>query len=345
MDLNNEFEVAVPVDEAWKVLTDLERIAPCMPGAELQEVEGDQYRGVVKVKVGPITTSYRGVARFEELDQAAHRALLKAEGRETRGQGNATALITASLSPAGSGTKVVVATDLAITGKVAQFGRGVLAEVSAKLLDQFVHNLETTVLAQEPESPPRGAAEAENASKSPKPGAAVSRPKSEAAVPEPEAAADPVPEASPDPEPAAPPDPGAAKPATRSASARNASTRSAANRSVAAEPGTEGAKEAPSSGSNEEAVPVAPAQAGSGNAEAKAAPDQPGSGSEGAPAQAGSGSEGAPAIRKIQSTPAEPVDLVGVAGGSVARRAAPVLAVVAIVVVVWRIVSGRRQPT
>jgi len=147
VELNNEFEVAIPLAEAWAVLTDVEKIAPCMPGAELREVAGDEYRGIVKVKVGPITASYRGVARFEQLDAEAHKAVLKAEGRETRGQGNATALITATLSPSGKGTKVVVATDLAITGKVAQFGRGVLADVSGKLLDQFVHNLETTVLA------------------------------------------------------------------------------------------------------------------------------------------------------------------------------------------------------
>ncbi len=146
MDLTNEFEVALPIDEAWAVLTDVERIAPCLPGAQLQEVEGDEYRGLVKVKVGPITASYRGAARFVELDQAAHRAVLKAEGRETRGQGNANAVITATLTSSGRGTKVVVETDLAITGKVAQFGRGVLADVSGKLLAQFVHNLESIVL-------------------------------------------------------------------------------------------------------------------------------------------------------------------------------------------------------
>jgi hypothetical protein len=100
----------------------------------------------VKVKVGPITASYKGSARFEEMDAIAHRAVLKAEGRETRGQGNASATISATLSPSGDGTKVEVVTDLAITGKVAQFGRGVLADVSGKLLDQFVHNLETMVL-------------------------------------------------------------------------------------------------------------------------------------------------------------------------------------------------------
>jgi carbon monoxide dehydrogenase subunit G len=146
MELTNEFEVAVPIEVAWAVLTDAERIAPCLPGAELREVEGDEYRGVVKVKVGPITASYQGTARFTELDESGHRAVLRAEGRETRGQGNATAEITASMMPSGSGTKVSVLTDLSITGKVAQFGRGVLADVSTKLLDQFVTNLEASVL-------------------------------------------------------------------------------------------------------------------------------------------------------------------------------------------------------
>ncbi|MDZ7678478.1 MAG: SRPBCC family protein [Acidimicrobiales bacterium] len=147
MELTNDFEVAVPVEEAWSVLTDIERIAPCMPGAELQEVEGEEYRGIVKVKVGPITAQYKGKATFQEKDDAQHVAVLKADGRDTRGQGNANALITARLESAGEGTKVSVHTDLTVTGKVAQFGRGVMADVSAKLFDQFVENLETTVLA------------------------------------------------------------------------------------------------------------------------------------------------------------------------------------------------------
>lgn len=147
MELTNEFTVSVPVDEAWAVLTDLERIAPCMPGAQLQEVEGDEFRGIVKVKVGPITAQYKGAASFQERDDASHRAVIKAEGRDTRGQGNASALITASLVPEGDATKVSVLTDLTVTGKVAQFGRGVMADVSAKLMDQFVKALEADVLA------------------------------------------------------------------------------------------------------------------------------------------------------------------------------------------------------
>jgi carbon monoxide dehydrogenase subunit G len=153
MELTNDFRVALPVDRAWVVLTDLERIAPCMPGAQLQEVEGDDYRGVVKVKVGPITAQYKGQATFVDRDEANHVAVLRAEGRETRGQGNASATITATLTPDGDGTAVSVVTDLTVTGRVAQFGRGVLADVSAKLLGQFVDCLEQTVLADET-SPP-----------------------------------------------------------------------------------------------------------------------------------------------------------------------------------------------
>jgi carbon monoxide dehydrogenase subunit G len=99
MELKNEFHVSVPIDVAWAVLTDLERVAPCMPGAELQEVEGDEYRGIVKVKVGPITAQYKGSARFVEKDDDQHRAVLLAEGRDTRGQGNASATVTAIATP------------------------------------------------------------------------------------------------------------------------------------------------------------------------------------------------------------------------------------------------------
>jgi carbon monoxide dehydrogenase subunit G len=149
MELTNTFDVSVPVDTAWAVLTDVERIAPCLPGAQLQEIEGDEYRGVVKVKVGPITAQYKGKATFIEKDDVAHKAVLEASGRDTRGQGNASATITALLEPSGDGTHVTVTTDLTVTGKVAQFGRGVLADVSAKLLGQFVDNLEQTVLTDD----------------------------------------------------------------------------------------------------------------------------------------------------------------------------------------------------
>ena len=149
MDLNHEFTVPVPVADAWKILTDVERIAPCLPGAELQEVEGDTYRGVVKVKVGPIQAQFKGQASFVERDDNAHKAVLKGEGRDTGGKGNASALITAELtSESAASTKVVVTTDLSITGKVAQFGRGAMADVSDKLLGQFVENLNQLIASQ-----------------------------------------------------------------------------------------------------------------------------------------------------------------------------------------------------
>jgi hypothetical protein len=142
MDLTNEFTVPVPVERAWEVLTDVELIAPCLPGAQLQEIEGDEYRGIVKVKVGPITAQYKGAAIFQEQDEAGRRLVLKAEGRDTRGQGSASALITVSMQEQAGSTHVTVDTDLTIKGKVAQFGRGMIADVSAKLLTQFVECLE-----------------------------------------------------------------------------------------------------------------------------------------------------------------------------------------------------------
>lgn len=154
MKLKHDFRVDVPVDEAWLVLLDIERIAPCMPGAQLQEVDGDEYRGIVKVKVGPITAQYKGVAHVTETDQPAGRLVIRAEGRDTRGQGNASALITALLTADGTGTRVVVDTDLNVTGKVAQFGRGVMADVSSKLLGQFVDCLGTNILTAGPDPTP-----------------------------------------------------------------------------------------------------------------------------------------------------------------------------------------------
>ena len=154
MELNNEFHVSVPIDVAWAVLTDLERVAPCMPGAELQEVEGDEYRGIVKVKVGPISAQYKGTAKFIEKDDAQHRAVLLAEGRDTRGQGNASATVTAVAIPDDDGTTVSIATELTITGKVAQFGRSVMADVSTKMLGEFADRLEADVLSQGSASQP-----------------------------------------------------------------------------------------------------------------------------------------------------------------------------------------------
>jgi len=155
MDLNHEFVVNVPVAEAWAILTDLERIAPCLPGAQLTEVEGDTYRGQVKIKVGPILAQFKGQASFMSRDDVAHKASLKGEGRDTTGKGNASAIITAELtSVTPTSTKCTVHTDLSISGKVAQFGRGALADVSDKLLAQFSENLNQLISAAPAPSAP-----------------------------------------------------------------------------------------------------------------------------------------------------------------------------------------------
>jgi carbon monoxide dehydrogenase subunit G len=163
MDLNHNFTVEVPVEDAWRILTNVERIAPCLPGAQLQEIEGDVYRGAVKVKVGPIQAQFKGQASFVEFDEVAHKVVLKGEGRDIGGKGNASALITAELTAlSATSTSVTVNTDLSVTGKVAQFGRGAMADISDKLLAQFVVNLNEMIAASDaPAATPAPAAPAE----------------------------------------------------------------------------------------------------------------------------------------------------------------------------------------
>ena len=167
MDLHHEFTVPVPAADAWKILTDLERLAPCLPGAQLTEIEGDIYRGQVKIKVGPILAQFKGQASFVSRDDTNFLASLKAEGRDTGGKGNASATITARLEPvSASSAKCTVDTQLNISGKVAQFGRGALADVSDKLLLQFVDNLNTLIASQPVESAPAAAPSATSAAPS-----------------------------------------------------------------------------------------------------------------------------------------------------------------------------------
>jgi uncharacterized protein len=137
MELQNEFTVSAPVSEVWKTLLDVERIAPCLPGATVDRHEGDEVAGRVNVKVGPITASYAGTARFVTKNESEHRLVLQASGRETRGSGSAAATVEARMSEQESGTHVTVDTSLQISGKQAQFGRGVMADVAGKLTDQF----------------------------------------------------------------------------------------------------------------------------------------------------------------------------------------------------------------
>jgi len=321
MELHNEFTVRTPVEDAWRILTDLERIAPCMPGARLTEVEGEDYRGSVKVKVGPITAEYRGVARFLERDEETHRAVLRAEGRDTRGQGNANATITATLAADGPATRVTVETDLAITGRVAQFGRGVLADVSGKLLGQFVDCLEKTVLAVP--TPGADALAAGGAGDGPtgdtgEPGTAIGPGTAGAASSDADGSA-----RAPAPERAA-----ASRPRSRSKTTTEASMPAAeaavpAAEAAAQEAGPAAGEAAPSAdgvgaGETERAV-AAPAHAASG----------PGPGAGGGP-------------RAIVAPETEPVNLLEVAGTPVLRRLVPVLVgLLGAGLVLWLV--GRRR--
>jgi carbon monoxide dehydrogenase subunit G len=172
MHLEHEFVVPVPVKQAWQVLLDVERIAPCLPGATVDSVQDDTFAGRVKVKVGPISVTYQGNATFEERDESAHRVVLKANGREARGAGTAAATVEAVLHDEGEHTRVRVDTELAITGRPAQFGRGVMVDVSNKLLGTFADCLERTLAADQPA--PVAAAISQPASEpAPAPAAAV----------------------------------------------------------------------------------------------------------------------------------------------------------------------------
>ncbi len=153
MKIDNEFTVNVPIQRAWDVLTDLEGIAPCLPGAQLTGVDGDVYQGKAKIKVGPVISDYAGTAQFREKDDDAYHAIIDAKGKDSRGAGNVNAAISAQLHADGDRTRVTVNTDLNITGKIAQFGSGVIKEVSEKLLGEFVNNLETKLLVPIPVSP------------------------------------------------------------------------------------------------------------------------------------------------------------------------------------------------
>jgi uncharacterized protein len=286
MELTNDFRVGVPVERAWEVLTDVELIAPCMPGAQLQEVEGDEYRGVVKVKVGPVSAQYKGAARFAERDEAGHKVVLRAEGRETRGQGNASATITAQLTPDGEGTAVSVVTDLTVTGRVAQFGRGVMADVSSKLLGQFVDCLENKLLTDTPNPAPdtseasSGAASGGSASSSTAAGSTSAGSTSAADKPEPV-----VP---------------------------------AATTGVA----TGGQDHGPLDIASEGAAAAAAVEEAGERAAASAAS----SGSSGEARATGSdAATSGPAVRVIDSPEVEPVDLLEAAGAPVAKRALPVV--------------------
>jgi uncharacterized protein len=192
MKLENEFTVPAPIEHAWEVLLDVERVAPCLPGAAIERSEGDEHAGTMTIRIGPITTRYAGTVRIEEADAAGRRAVMRAQARDSRGQGTAAATITSSMEAVEGGTRVRVETDMRVTGPAAQFGRGVMQDVSAKLMGRFADCLAEQMAG----GPPEDAAVAAP----PDEGARVVGPRSPAASPPPgpagdsaEAAAQPVP--------------------------------------------------------------------------------------------------------------------------------------------------------
>lgn len=325
MKLDNEFEVPRSVDEAWAVLTDLERIAPCMPGAQLTEVEGDTYHGTVKVKVGPMVAQYAGQARFKEKDDATHRAVLEAKGKERTGKGLASALVTASLTGQGdNSTKVVVSTDLTISGPLAQFGRGAITEVSSKLLGQFSENLRSMLesgsssAGDTPSSNGRGsAAAAASATGTPAPASPTASHVNGAPSIGTPADGQPVPSTS-----------SSAATASTAASSGTATSGSAA-------PGASTPAVPPDSTTSTSAAAPSPTAA-------SAAPSTATSGASSAPASPSTAmADAASSRRVVQSKEAEPVDLMSVAGSSILKRVIPLVIVLAIIIalIIWLVLS------
>jgi carbon monoxide dehydrogenase subunit G len=353
VQLENSFTVPVPVDEAWRVLLDIERIAPCMPGAALDSVTGDDFTGRVKVKLGPINLTYQGKASFIEKDEAVHKAVIDARGKDQRGNGTAAAVVTARLKAEGSITRVDVLTDLNITGRPAQFGRGVMTDVGNKLLGQFADKL----AAQLGEGDAQGDAErAESAAA--KVAATATGAVEEIAASAEQAAGD-----------------GPAGQAVKKAAAATKKTAASATDTVAIDAPAKGAakKEAPAKAAPAKTAPVkavpslsetpaagkdtAPegtskAPAAKSAAAAAKAPSGPPTGTTAPPSKPASGgpvrsvpSEAPTETRRPrQMVEPEPIDLLEVAGGAaMARYAAPVAGVAAAVLVVVLLVKRRRN--
>jgi len=338
VQLENSFTVPVPVDEAWRVLLDIERIAPCMPGAVLDSVDGDDFTGRVKVKLGPINLTYQGKASFIEKDAAAHKAVIDARGKDQRGNGTAAAMITANLAGEGAITRVHVLTDLNITGRPAQFGRGVMTDVGNKLLGQFADKLAAQLGegGAEPAAPAAATAVTTTA-------ATAAGAVEEVAASAEQSAGD-----------------GTAGKAVKKAAAATKKAAAAATDKVTEK--TAPAKTAPVKAAPAKAAPAAAtsaepaaaptpvkavppleatAPAASDAAAAAGAPSGPPSGPSGPPTRPASGApvrsvpsaNGAP-TRPMPVAEPEPIDLLEVAGGAaMARYAAPAAGITAAVVV------------
>jgi carbon monoxide dehydrogenase subunit G len=186
--LDHEFTVPAPPEQVWKAVTDPESVAPCMPGATLTKVDGETFTGTVKVKLGPISLLYKGSGEFLETDEKARKIVIKASGKDARGSGTAAATVTVTLAEDNGTTKGSVSTDLNVTGRPAQFGRGMISEVGGKILDQFATNLADRLGgAGQPETAPEkpAAAPAKAAEEPGKAGEEPAKPKLEAVPPAP----------------------------------------------------------------------------------------------------------------------------------------------------------------
>jgi carbon monoxide dehydrogenase subunit G len=171
MELDHEFTVPVPVGQAWPVLLDVERIAPCLPGATLDSVDGDEFTGRLKVKLGAMTITYKGSARIASQDESAHTVTIEGTGKEARGAGTASATVQAQMHDEGEQTRVTVHTKLNVTGRPAQFGRNILSEVGGKLISRFAGNLEKEITREEPPAEASAAPEAPAEAAAPEPAA------------------------------------------------------------------------------------------------------------------------------------------------------------------------------
>jgi carbon monoxide dehydrogenase subunit G len=323
MKITNEFTVHTPIDQAWKLLTDLEAIAPCMPGAALTGVEGDTYKGKVKIKVGPVISEFAGTARFISKNDTDHTAAIDAKGRDARSAGQAAAVVTAVLRPAGDdSTTVSVDTDLKITGKLAQFGSGMIKEVSTKLLAQFVTNLEAKLAADS--APP-----AADSSAPADPAVSSSAP------------ADPAVSSAPLAEPAVSSAPAAAvSSAPASVAASAAAVETVPDSAFSPAP----VSPAPVNGATSALARSAPTAAVNGVDSAPARQAAASSSRAPLPASSpGSVASSSPRAVSPQAVPApsaqepEPLDLLSIAGGSIYKRLIPVAVGVVVVgaVVAW----------
>jgi carbon monoxide dehydrogenase subunit G len=342
VQLENSFTVPVPVDEAWRVLLDIERIAPCMPGAALDTVDGDDFTGRVKVKLGPINLTYQGKASFIEKDEAAHKAVIDARGKDQRGNGTAAAVVTAKLKAEGSITRVDVLTDLNITGRPAQFGRGVMTDVGNKLLGQFADKL----AAQLGEGDAQGDADRAGA-------AAKAAATASGAVEEIAASAEQVSD-----------DTAAGRAVKKTAAAAKKTAAAATDKAsgatdtveidapATAAPAKKAATPVTALPSATDTAPVAEdtAPVAKDSVPAKKAPSGPPTGTTAPPSKPATGSpvrsvpSAGPTTRPRPVTEPEPIDLLEVAGGAaLARYAAPAAGVGVVLLLVALLVRRRRR--